>query len=80
MKLSGINVRELLKSGLPLQLGAVLALAAAGWFAWQAWQASQAEALASNVGRVRSEVAGQVEELAQAAIERLFSCDIVQMV
>jgi phosphomannomutase / phosphoglucomutase len=71
MKLSAINVREALKSAKPLQLGAVLALAAAGWFGWQAWQSSKAEALASDVGQVRSDVARQVEDLAQAAIERL---------
>lgn len=71
MKLSGINVRDMVKSAKPIQLGAVLALLVAAWFAWQAWQASAAEALANEAGRARAEVAGQVEELAQAAIERL---------
>jgi phosphomannomutase/phosphoglucomutase len=73
MKLSAVELKQLLRNGSLTMLLGIVALLGAAWFGWQGWQSGAAEDLGLEVERSRMEVAGKIGEQANQAVEQLES-------
>ncbi len=71
MKLSAVNLTQLLRTGSLYLLLGIVALLGAIWFGWQGWQAGATEDLGLEVDRARIDVAAKVGEQAGQAVEQL---------